>query len=143
MDTIADALLHVFYAATIAALGFFIHKVLWLVQYKRLQGAIVGEAVRRLRDGNAAEPRRVGGVRRARWTTALGRPRSAARPRSSAASRRGSRRCAAICARAAARSPSSFAGGARGWAGRAAEPVRDRALAAAAHAASGAQSATT
>ncbi len=72
MDTVADALLYVFYAATIAALGFFIHKVLWLVQYKRIQSEIVGEAVRRLREGNAQGLAEWEEFAKARWSTALG-----------------------------------------------------------------------
>jgi hypothetical protein len=73
MDTIADGLLYVFYAATIAALGFFIHKVLWLVQYRRLQRAIVGEAVRRLRDGNARDLAEWEEFAGARWAVVLGK----------------------------------------------------------------------
>ena len=72
MDTIADALLYLFYAATIAALGFFIHKVLWLVQYRRLQGQIVQDAVKRLRDGNAAGLAEWEQFARARWAAVLG-----------------------------------------------------------------------
>jgi len=73
MDTIADGLLYVFYAATIAALGFFIHKVLWLVQYRRLQSAIVGEAVRRLAEGNARDLADWEEFAGARWALVLGK----------------------------------------------------------------------
>ncbi len=73
MDAIADGLLYVFYAATIAALGFFIHKVLWLVQYKRLQSAIVAEAVRRLDAGNARDLADWEEFAGGRWALVLGK----------------------------------------------------------------------
>jgi hypothetical protein len=72
MDTLADALLYVFYAVTVLALCFFIHKVLWLTQYRRLQGEIVAEAVRRLRDGNAQGLAEWEAFAKERWSTALG-----------------------------------------------------------------------
>jgi hypothetical protein len=72
MDAIGDTLLYVFYAATVLALAFFIHKVLWLVQYKRLQGEIVAEAVRRLREGNAQGLAEWEEFAKGRWSTALG-----------------------------------------------------------------------
>jgi hypothetical protein len=72
METVADTLLYVFYAATVLALGFFVHKVLWLVQYKRLQAEIVGEAVRRLREGNAQGLAEWEEFAKDRWSTALG-----------------------------------------------------------------------
>jgi hypothetical protein len=72
MDTVADTLLYVFYAATVLALGFFIHKVLWLVQYKRIQSEIVAEAVRRLREGNAQGLAEWEEFAKGRWSTALG-----------------------------------------------------------------------
>jgi hypothetical protein len=72
MDAIGDVLLFVFYAATIGALGFFIHKVLWLVQYKRIQREIVGDAVRRLNEGNAAEIAEWEETARGLWSNALG-----------------------------------------------------------------------
>jgi hypothetical protein len=72
MDAIADALLYVFYAVTIAALGFFIHKVLWLVQYRRIQSAIVEDAVRRLREGNTQGLAEWEEFAKERWSTALG-----------------------------------------------------------------------
>ncbi len=73
MDTIADGLLYVFYAATIAALGFFIHKVLWLVQYRRLQSTIVADAVRRLAEGNARELAEWEEFASGRWALVLGK----------------------------------------------------------------------
>ena len=72
MEAIGDTLLYVFYAATVLALGFFIHKVLWLVQYKRLQGEIVAEAVRRLREGNAQGLAEWEEFAKGRWSMALG-----------------------------------------------------------------------
>ncbi len=72
MEAIGDTLLYVFYAATVLALGFFIHKVLWLVQYKRLQGAIVVDAVRRLNEGNAKGLAEWEEFARERWSAALG-----------------------------------------------------------------------
>jgi hypothetical protein len=72
MDAIADTLLYVFYAITIAALGFFIHKVLWLVQYRRIQASIVADAIGRLRDGNAQGLAEWEEFAKERWTTALG-----------------------------------------------------------------------
>ena len=73
MDAIGDALLYVFYGATILALAFFIHKVLWLVQYKRIQGEIVAEAIRRLRDGNAQGLADWEAFAKERWSVSLGK----------------------------------------------------------------------
>jgi hypothetical protein len=72
MDVLADLLLYVFYAVTIAALGFFIHKVLWLVQYRRIQSAIVADAVKRLHDGNAQGLAEWEEFAKERWRNALG-----------------------------------------------------------------------
>src|SRR5580693_8915690 len=72
MEALGDALLYVFYGVTILALAFFIHKVLWLVQYKRLQGEIVAEAVRRLREGNAQGLADWEAFAKERWSLALG-----------------------------------------------------------------------
>lgn len=72
MEAIGDTLLYVFYAATVLALGFFIHKVLWLVQYKRLQSEIVGDAVRRLREGDAQGLADWEAFAKERWQAALG-----------------------------------------------------------------------
>jgi hypothetical protein len=74
MDTIGDVLLVVFYTVTIAAAGFFVHKVLWLVQYRKIQRRIVAEAVQRLRDGNAAQTTAWEELARSCWANALGRP---------------------------------------------------------------------
>jgi hypothetical protein len=72
MDTIGDALLYVFYTASLLALGFFLHKVLWLYRYKRIQREIVDDAVRRLREGNATELSAWEESARRRWSSALG-----------------------------------------------------------------------
>ena len=45
MNAVEEGFTYLFYGATILALAFFIHKVLWLVHYKRIQGALVREAV--------------------------------------------------------------------------------------------------
>src|SRR5262245_41886769 len=72
MEAIGDTLLYLFYTATVLALGFFIHKVLWLVQYKRLQSEIVVEAVRRLNEGNAQGLAEWEEFAKERWSAALG-----------------------------------------------------------------------
>jgi hypothetical protein len=72
MDTIGDTLLYVFYTASLLALGFFLHKVLWLIRYKRIQREIVEDAVRRLREGNATELTAWEESARRRWSSALG-----------------------------------------------------------------------
>ena len=63
-----------FYAATLGALVFFVHKVLWLVQYKRLQGALVDSAVKKLRDDNLAVLEAWEAFATERWSEALGQP---------------------------------------------------------------------
>lgn len=72
MDTVGDVLLIVFYTVTIAAAGFFVHKVLWLVQYRKIQRRIVADAVHRLREGNAAETAAWEDLARSCWANALG-----------------------------------------------------------------------
>ena len=62
-------LLYLFYGATLAALGFFIHKVLWLVHYKRIQRSIIDEAVRKLREGNVADEGEWEEFARSCWST--------------------------------------------------------------------------
>ena len=54
MSTVEEGFTYLFYGATILALVFFIHKVLWLVAYKRIQSALVHDAVARLLQGNEA-----------------------------------------------------------------------------------------
>lgn len=44
METVADLFVYVLYALDIGATAFFLHKVLWLVRYKRLQAALIQEA---------------------------------------------------------------------------------------------------
>lgn len=56
METVADLFLHAFYALNVAATVFFLHKVLWLVRYKRLQGVLIQEAGARIA---ASQVRRV------------------------------------------------------------------------------------
>ncbi|MEZ4301363.1 MAG: hypothetical protein R3B70_40895 [Polyangiaceae bacterium] len=55
METVADLFLYVFYALNVGATVFFLHKVLWLVRYKRLQGILVQEAVARLSSSQVRE----------------------------------------------------------------------------------------
>jgi hypothetical protein len=74
VGSIGDILLVVFYVVTIGAAAFFVHKVLWLVQYRKIQGRIVEEAVRRLREGNAAEIAAWEEHARGCWSNALGYP---------------------------------------------------------------------
>lgn len=71
MDTIGDILLYVFYGATLAAAVFFVHKVLWLVQYKRIQRRIIDDAVRALRAGKAADVKEWEEFARSCWSNAL------------------------------------------------------------------------
>jgi hypothetical protein len=61
-----------FYATNIGAVLFFLHKVCWLVQYRRLQGAIVSKAVKDLRAGNAGEIAEWERLARQRWVDSLG-----------------------------------------------------------------------
>src|SRR5262245_47917874 len=72
MSTIGDVLLVVFYVITALAASFFVHKVLWLVQYRKIQRHIVDDAVRRLREGNAAEITAWEEHARSSWANALG-----------------------------------------------------------------------
>lgn len=48
METVADFVLYVFYALNAGATVFFLHKVLWLVRYKRLQAILIQEAGARI-----------------------------------------------------------------------------------------------
>jgi hypothetical protein len=74
MDTLSDGLLVLFYAVTIAAAGFFVHKVLWLFHYKKLQRRIVDDAVGQMREGNAADLAAWEELARSCWANALGHP---------------------------------------------------------------------
>jgi hypothetical protein len=56
METVADLFLYVFYALNAAATVFFLHKVLWLFRYKRLQSILIQEAGARL---SASQARKV------------------------------------------------------------------------------------
>src|SRR5690348_9644584 len=53
METVADLFLYVLYALNAGATAFFLHKVLWLVRYKRLQAILIQEAAARLAAGQA------------------------------------------------------------------------------------------
>lgn len=72
METVEEGFTYLFYGLTILALGFFIHKVLWLVHYKRIQASLVGEAVKRLREGNEAALAEWEEFATSCWTNALG-----------------------------------------------------------------------
>src|SRR5690242_3077335 len=61
-----------FYTATILALIFFIHKVLWLVQYKRVQTALVIRAVEHLHSGNSQAMREWEEFSRTCWSSIAG-----------------------------------------------------------------------
>src|ERR1700761_5601028 len=61
-----------FYALTLIALVFFVHKVLWLVQYKKIQGGLVDTAIKRLRDDNLKVLEAWESFATARWSKALG-----------------------------------------------------------------------
>lgn len=56
METVADLFLYAFYALNVGATVFFLHKVLWLVRYKRLQAILIEEAGARIA---ASQARRV------------------------------------------------------------------------------------
>ncbi|MEO7331968.1 MAG: hypothetical protein ABI193_25550 [Minicystis sp.] len=73
MHAVEEGFTYFFYGATILALVFFIHKVLWLVHYKRIQGALVREAVTRLREGNEAALAEWEDFARTCWANALGK----------------------------------------------------------------------
>ncbi len=73
MDDIVSFLPYAFYTATLLALAFFIHKVFWLVQYKRLQSGIVDAAVARLREGNAKDLAEWDELAKSRWSLTLGK----------------------------------------------------------------------
>lgn len=72
MEAVVDVVTGLFYAATLASLVFFIHKVLWLFQYKRLQRALIDASVADLDRGNAAGIAEWAAFTRTCWTNALG-----------------------------------------------------------------------
>lgn len=74
MSAIGDVLMVVFYVVTALAAGFFVHKVAWLYQYRKIQRRIVDDAVKRLREGNAAEIAAWEEMARGCWANALGHP---------------------------------------------------------------------
>ena len=53
METVADLFVYALYVLDIGATAFFLHKALWLVRYKRLQGVLIQEAAARLSAGQA------------------------------------------------------------------------------------------
>jgi hypothetical protein len=73
MNAVEEGFTYLFYGATILALCFFIHKVLWLVHYRRIQGALVREAVARLREGNAGALAEWEELATTCWANALGK----------------------------------------------------------------------
>lgn len=55
METAADIALYAFYALNVGAAVFFLHKVLWLVRYKRLQAILIQEAGSRIAASQARQ----------------------------------------------------------------------------------------
>src|SRR6185295_15805212 len=72
MATLADVLTRLFYIGTVLALGFFLHKVLWLVQYKKIQRGLIDEAILSLRDGHKAALAAWEEFAKGAWSSALG-----------------------------------------------------------------------
>lgn len=48
MDSVADLFVYALYVLDIGATVFFLHKVLWLVRYKRLQAILIQEGAARI-----------------------------------------------------------------------------------------------
>ncbi len=72
MEAVVDVVAGVFYAATLASLVFFLHKVLWLVQYKKIQRALIDASVAELDRESAAEIVAWAEFTRGCWKNALG-----------------------------------------------------------------------
>jgi len=72
MEAVVDVVAWVFYAATLASLAFFLHKVLWLVQYKKIQRALIDASVTALDRESAAGIVAWGEFTRGCWKNALG-----------------------------------------------------------------------
>jgi hypothetical protein len=72
MSALATVLTSLFYAATLLALLFFLHKVFWLIQYKKLQRGLVDEAERRLERDHQAVVGEWEIFTREAWEDALG-----------------------------------------------------------------------
>lgn len=53
MDSVADLFVYALYVLDIGATVFFLHKVLWLVRYKRLQAILIQEGAARISAGQA------------------------------------------------------------------------------------------
>jgi hypothetical protein len=74
MATLADVLTWLFYVVTILALGFFVHKVLWLIRYKKIQREIVDAAIQSVREDHKATLAAWDEFARGAWSSALGQP---------------------------------------------------------------------
>lgn len=72
MDSVVDVVTGIFYTATLAALLFFIHKVLWLVRYKRLQRGLIDASVAELDRQSDAVIAEWAAFTRTCWKNALG-----------------------------------------------------------------------
>ncbi len=72
MDIVLSIAGALFYGASIVAAIFFTHKVFWLVQYRRIQRAIVDDGIRLLREGNEAGQKAWEEHARTAWSNALG-----------------------------------------------------------------------
>jgi hypothetical protein len=72
MEAVIEVVAGAFYAATLASLAFFLHKVLWLVHYKKIQGALIDASVAELDRESAAGIVAWGEFTRGCWKNALG-----------------------------------------------------------------------
>lgn len=72
MRTVVDVIAGVFYAAMLAALVVFLHKVLWLVRYKRMQRALIDASMAELARSNVAVVDAWNAFTRTCWKNALG-----------------------------------------------------------------------
>lgn len=71
MEPVVDVVTGIFYAATLAALLFFLHKVLWLVRYKQIQRALIDASVVELERSSAAVIAEWASFTRTCWKNAL------------------------------------------------------------------------
>jgi hypothetical protein len=74
MTEIASVLVYLFYGATLASLAYFVHKVFWLIRYKRIQSALVAAAVHRLGDKSSLSLRDWETFETTCWSSTLGDP---------------------------------------------------------------------
>ena len=72
MEAVVEVVAGVFYAAMLASLAFFLHKVLWLVQYKKIQRALIDASVADLDRESAAGVVAWGEFTRGCWKNARG-----------------------------------------------------------------------